>query len=317
MTRLLRAELLRLRSRRMTLFAAILLLVAVALFQLAVNEAVTPPSGAEVAAAQREYEQSRQDWEANHQQYEQDCRDEGLSEQQCVIPAPVESDLVPQAASFATMADVGVYLVAVLVMLTGYLLGASLLGAEVSTGSMANWLTFVPRRGSVLAAKLLVLAAATAVAAAVLLALTLALTALLVRMHGGVVTGVPPLVAMSGRAVVLAMVAAVLGACLALLTRHTVAALGIILGYVVVSGVLSALMFTVPALSELPPWLPQSNLTAFLRHGSTYEVIQPFAEGGATLERRISFAHAAVYWAVLTAVVIAATALVFRRRDVN
>lgn len=314
---LLRAELLRLRSRRLALVSALVLLATVALFQLVVNASVTPPTGPEVTAAQRDYQEARQDWETNHQQYEQGCRDQGLSAEDCVLPAPVESEFVPEAASFATMGDAGVYLVGIFVMLAGYLLGASFLGAEISTGSIANWLSFVPRRGAVLAAKLVVLAVVTAVAAAVLLALTLAVTALLVRLHGGGVSGVGPLVAMGGRAVVLCAVAAVLGACLALLTRHTVAAVGIVLGYLVLSVVLTVLMFTVPAISELPPWLPQSNLTAFLRYGTSYEVIEPFGATEESVQRTISFTHAALYWAGLTVAVVAASYFVFRRRDVN
>lgn len=317
MIRLLRAELLRIRSRRLTLVAAIVLLAAVALFQVAVNEAVTPPEGAEVAAGQREYQEARQDWESNHERYEQDCLEEGASAEECVIPAPVESDYVPQASSFAAMGDAGVYLIAVLALLTSYLLGASFLGAEVSSGSMANWLTFVPRRGPVLASKLLVLALVTAIGTAVLLAATLALTAILARLHGGTVAELSRLVAMSGRAVVFCGLAAILGGCLALLTRHTVAAVGIVLGALMLSTILSGLVFAFPAFADLPRSLPGPNLTAFLRNGTTYEVYLPdVADEGSVVERKISFAQAALYWAVLSAAVIAATALVFRRRDV-
>ena len=317
MIRLLRAELLRLRSRRMALVAAIVLLAAVALFQLAVNEAVTPPEGAEVAAAQREYEQAREDWEANHERYEQDCLDQGLTREECVVPAPVESDFGLQASSFATMGDAGVYLITILAMLTGYLLGASFLGAEVSSGSMANWLSFVPRRGPVLASKLLVLALVTAIGTAALLALTLALTAMVTRLHGGPVTELDRLAALSGRAVVFCSLAAVLGACLALLTRHTVAALGIVLGGLMLSTILSGLVFAFPAFADLPRWLPGPNFTAFLRNGTTYDVYLPsVGEEGSVVERKITLARAAVYWAVLSTAVIAATALVFRRRDV-
>jgi ABC-2 type transport system permease protein len=315
--RLFRAELLRIRSRRMTLVAGIVLLAAVALFQVAVNQAVTPPSGAEVTAGQREYQQARQDWESNHEEYQRDCLDGGASAEECVIPAPVESDYVPQASSFAAMGDAGVYLIAVLAMLACYLLGASFLGAEVSTGSMANWLTFVPRRGPVLASKLLVLALVTAIATAVLLAGTLALTATLTRLHGGPVNGLGQLVVMSGRAVIFCSLAAVLGACLALLTRHTVAAVGIVLGALMLSTILSGLVFAFPAFADLPRAMPGPNLTAFLRNGTTYDVYLPaVGDEGSVVQRKIAFAQAAVYWAVLSAAVIAATALVFRRRDV-
>ena len=74
MIRLLWAELNRLRSRRFTLIALLAVFLALAAFQLVVNDEVTPPSAAEQARYQALYEEAHRDWVANHQAYEQQCQ---------------------------------------------------------------------------------------------------------------------------------------------------------------------------------------------------------------------------------------------------
>ena len=119
-----------------------------------------------------------------------------------------------------------------------------------------------------------------------------------------------------------ACLAGAAGFTFALLTRHTVAALGIALGYVVVSAVVGTLASNAEGpLGWLPPWLPENNVAAFLEHGTTYyqfvQTVTPQGVSGDSVEKHLSFGHSAAYWAVVLVVAVVSGALVFRRRDVT
>ncbi|MGI8459190.1 MAG: ABC transporter permease subunit [Propionibacteriaceae bacterium] len=321
MIRLIGAELHRLRARRMTMVTAIVLVLGLGLFQVAVNFAVAPPSAAAVAENQRYYQDAVKDWEANHVQYETECQQSGGSVQDCVSPKPSAEDYGLVPTPFADIAGIGVLLSTYLALLAAYLVGASFIGAEYGTGALANWLTFVPERLRVLGSKLVAIAVAGAICGVVAGALTLGVAAMITDLHGGALTGIGRLIETAGRGVVLVVVGAVIGFCLAMLTRHTVAAIGFVLAVLLVSYVIVLLGFVVPVFAQAPPWLPGNNLTAFLQHGSTFQVpvTAVTADGSSTdfVDKTITFTHSAVYWAVVTAVVLAGAALVFRRRDVT
>ena len=59
--------------------------------------------------------------------------------------------------------QVSIYLVA----LAALMVAGSFIGAEYSTGSIANWLSFIPRRGQVFASKLITVVTLSALASAV------------------------------------------------------------------------------------------------------------------------------------------------------
>jgi ABC-2 type transport system permease protein len=320
--RLVAAELGRLRSRRLTLAAALLVLAAVGLFQIAVADEVSPPSAADVTEQRQFYEQAHQEWEQSHVAQEKECQDAGQAPADCAWAEPTPADYALTAAPFADIAPAAVQLSAYVALLAAFGVGASFIGAEYSTGSLANWLTFVPRRLTVYGSKAVAVALASAVGGAVASFLMLGLVALLTRLNGGGLAGLGDAAATAGRAVPIAVLAGVAGFVFALLTRHTVAALGIALGYVVASAVLSTIAANADGpLGWLPPWLPENNVTAFLEHGTTYQqyVQTVTAQGtsGDSVEKHISFGHSAVYWAVLLVVAVVSAALVFRRRDVT
>lgn len=321
MTRLVVAELRRLASRRLTWIAAVLLLLGVGLFQLVVSSEVAPPSATEVAQSQRFLEQSRQDWRENHEEWEQDCLESGGSAEECVIPEPTEADYGLAPTPFADLAGTAVTLSALLALFASYLVAASSIGAEYTSGAIANWLTFVPQRLKVFGSKLVAVVAMSAVLGAVTNFAMLGLVAAVTRFYGGGLAGVADAAATSGRAVALAVLAGVGGFCVGLVSRHTVAALGVVLAYLVVGSVLRPLASELPALHWLPPWLPDHNLLAFLEHGTTYylQTSTTTIEGTeySQVERHLSFGHSAVYWLVLLVVAVVGAALVFRRRDVT
>ena len=110
-------------------------------------------------------------------------------------------------------------------------------------------------------------------------------------------------------------VSAMAGAALGILLRHTAAVLGVIIGYlIVVEGVLAGL------LRGAQPWLLTTNLRGWTDHGTTYGAEECTTGASGTVcnyvEQALSFGHSAAYLLVLAAALLAAVALVFRRRDV-
>ncbi len=323
--RLIRAELRRLVSRRLTVITALVLLAGVGLFQLAVNSAVSPPSAEFVAQQQQSYQQARQEWEkVDHAQAIQDCVAQGETQANCeryeAAPDPADYAITP--SSFVDIGGIAMLFGAFVSMLATYLVAASFIGAEYTSGALANWLTFVPERLAVYAAKLVAVVLGSALAGAVVNFLVLGLAALLTRAHDGTLAGASTVAEQAGRAVVLAVIAGVLGFAIALVSRHTVAALGVVLGYLVVSTVLGA--FTQNAdgpLGGLPPWLPENNVQAFLKHGHDYyqyvQTVTPDGISGDGITKHIAFGHSAIYWLVVVVVAVVGAAVVFRRRDVT
>ncbi len=314
--RLVRTELGRLRSRRLSVLVAVALVVVVGLYGVALVLQVRPPTASET---QQVYRGAHDAWAASHAQNVSDCVTSGETREDCESydPEPRLADYVVTPPSFDGVGEGALLLGAFLAMLAGYLVAASFIGAELGTGSLANWLTFVPRRLHVLGSKLVAVVLGSALAGACTVFTAVGLAALVTHAYGLPVTGAGTLAQSAGRGVALAALAGVLGFAVALLTRHTVAAIGVALGYAVVGTVLRGLSSDADGrFAGLPPWLPENNVLAFLQHGYDYEQYSRLAADGA-VERHLGFGHSAVYWLVLLLVAVVASAVVFRRRDVT
>ena len=155
MIRLLAAEINHLRSRRFTLIALIAVLLVLAIFQLQVNSDLSPPSAAAVAANEAQYERDLEEWEEHHEEWEQQCVDSGAQREQCTGSAPSRQDYGLEPVPFAEIVQIGLLLAIYLTGLAMFLVAASFIGAEFTTGAIANWLSFLPRRGQVYFAKLI------------------------------------------------------------------------------------------------------------------------------------------------------------------
>lgn len=325
MIRLVRAELLRLRSRKLTWIALGCVLLVIGLTQVAVYASVRPLSDSERAQAQTNYEQAKADYDQNKDEYAQqarECVDQGNPPEACAYPEPRLEDYAQRSVSdFADVANLSVTVSVFVTALALLFLSASVIGAEFSSGSLANWLSFVPERTKVFTSKFVALVLVGAVATAVTSALAIGLTALLTTIAGAQVTGLAKVDATGARGVLLGVIAVVIGFSLAMLTRHTIAAAGTVLGYLFLSFVLTIVMFAVPALQRVQRVQPESNALALLNHGHTYTTFTRVATSDGSdeqaVEHVISFAQASVFWVVVLAVLLAASYLVFRRRDVN
>ena len=315
MLQLVRAETNRLLSRRFTLLALVAVLLAVGAFQIAVNDTLQPPTAADQASSQAQYEEALRFWEEN----ERTCDNAG-NPPDCRYPEPQLSEF-SFTRPFGEVTSESLQLSIYLVALAALMIAGSFIGAEYSSGSIANWLSFLPRRGRVFASKLvtIVLFSALVSAAATGLALTAALV--MAQAYDLPVGRLSAELGMLGRGVLVAVALAVLGFCIGTIGRHTAAAIGALLGYLFVWFVRNAMLSEAAWAQRLTPWTPEANLAAVVKGGHQYFVpVRSIGPDGVSvdyLERTVSLTHGLVYWAVLLAVVIVGTAVVFRRRDVR
>lgn len=329
MMRLTKVELRRLFSRRLTTIAMLGALVVTGLMLFGSFQEAKPLSAPEQAAQQAQFDQAQKDWAANGAQQVADCQTQQAAAQKtdpkavfgCDQMEPKLANWGKPVAKFNQMMPnillAGSYLLA----FVAFLIGAGFVAAEFSSGSMANWLTFEPRRMRVYVSKLGAAGLGLIPATVALLGLLTAGSWLIVS-HLASTAGTTSkvwgdLALMGGRAVALAVAAAVAGAAMGVLLRHTAAVLGIAVGYLVlVEGVFGQ------ALQGARPWLLQLNFNAWLQHGAKYfsQTCKTDAQGNYScqgVEKVLSFGHGAAYLGLLVVLTVGLAALVFRRRDVS
>jgi ABC-2 type transport system permease protein len=318
--RLLWAEVTRLLSRRLTGIALVVLLLGLGGYQLVVKDSLSPPTSEQLAAAERAYQESHQDWVENHEAYEQDCRDSGGTAEECAIPEPTLDGFSVEPMPFQEAAGTALRLSTVLVSLVAFMIAASFIGAEYGSGSISSWLTFVPRRGSVFWSKLLAVMGFAALLGAAAAALVLAAVFVLAQLHGSAIASLGDLAEMAARSMLPVIGLAVLGFCLGLVTRHTAAAMGILLALVVVSFVRVGPLGSLAWAQRITPWSPEGNMAAILERGYKYyipvEKVTPDGVSIDFIEHNLSLIHGSTYWAILLIVLVAGSLLIFRRRDV-
>lgn len=173
------------------------------------------------------------------------------------------------------------------------------------------------------ASKLIALALGCAVFSAIMAAVAIAVPALLVQLHhGAAVDHLASLIATGGRGVGITVALAAVGFCFGLLFRHTVAAVGIALGYFLIVFVRSAILGSVAWAVRLTPWTPEANLLAVAQKGYHYQSAMDGSSSGnadATepVIHTVSLEHGLLYLGVGLVVLLALTLFVFRRRDVG
>ncbi len=209
------------------------------------------------------------------------------------------------------MLDPYLYLGTIIACFAAGLIGATFIGAELSSGSLSQWLTFTPDRSKVYAAKLTVVAAGSA-----LLGLVTSLTMLATAALSGWSTGRDLVVDASDpiaillRGVALTVIAGVTGFALAALFGHTAAA---------PAGVAAWLMFSLGAglfgfqskLAVLAA--PEFIIAAFLQ--GTYS--RTFYVDHNTSETvMMTWPIALVIMTIVVGAIVAASWVRFARRDI-
>jgi hypothetical protein len=330
---LLRAELGRLRRRRLVIafvvLAVLALLAAMALVFATHDQDI---SGARAEAMQR----AQRDLAAN-QEYRTQCLADptipdadkqngacGPEEQSVDDFVYVEDPRFVAATGLPAIA-IGV---AVVGALLGAMIGATAVGADWSSRAMVTLITWEPRRLRLFGTRLLAISLFVAGVAVVTQAIALGLGALTVSLRGTWTSppldpngwGIPEqhfwrdLLSLQARGVLVVVLAAVLAASIAMLTRHTAGLLGVLLGwFVVVENAVRALFYD----RGWPRWLVIENITAFLvPRGQRFQFGETF-DRGQYVPRvvHVSNLEALLYLGLVTAVFVVIAGALLRRRD--
>lgn len=197
------------------------------------------------------------------------------------------------------------------------IVGTTFAGADWASGSMSNQLLFEPRRARVWLGKAAALLVGTTVATATIMAAFWAVM-FLVADARGIATGATvqeTIRAMVGRGVLLAGFGALGAFALTMLLRHTVGTLAALFAYAVGgTAVIAALPF-----SGVGRWSVGNNVQAWVHNGYQYydhSVTCSPGNDGCDQSVHLSLAQGADYLGVMVAVVVVASLLMFRRRDI-
>jgi ABC-2 type transport system permease protein len=328
-TRLLNVELRRFFARRVTRWLCAALLLGV----VAAGIGSFLSTSNDLAAARRSAQRQAQFFQAEQAKAHEDC----------VAHAP--PDEVEQACNFdgeqptATsfyrdprfsfhdhvqdLIRTGV----ILGSLVALILAASLIGAEWQAGTFAALLTWEPRRRRVAAAKVAAVVAGTLVVAAVGTGLLLGTEALVAATHGTFHTVLqdarpqPHFTratwAMAGRGACVVALVAAMGAGLALLLRHTVAAVGVAIGYLIVGeGIIGSLRH-----GDVRHHLLQSRLDALLNGTYSWPIPIRTADGGVEFSPQhrvvVHALEAGLEVVALVALLLLIATFILQRRDVT
>lgn len=325
-----RAEVLRLRSRRMVRVLAVLGLVGLlAGVAVAFTQFAKPSAVGRADAAQRR-QQVVDDSNRGRQQCLASVGTTGgpSSKTDCgPLTTPnnvgsIDSFLAKQPFDPVTQGRAGILAVSGAFAAVAFLLGASFVGAEWSTRSMVALLFWEPRRRTVVAAKLVVVAVAGALLGSLAEALWLAAAGLLTATRGD--GGSAPaglwasLIGSGGRGVVLVALMALLGFGIANLIRNTAAALGV--GFVYVAVVETAVRALRPAWQQ---WLLTDNAIALLTPGGLRLYLdEGFVDAHGRYQQSgreilLSNLHGGLTLTAATTAVLVAGIVLFARRDLN
>jgi len=324
-TQLFAAEWSRLFSRRISLVTAVLVGTMLLFITFGFTLTGSSPTQAEVAEAEQRAVPLAQLWDQRSEHcsrvqsgLEQAAPGEDLPRDCDYGPRPTADSLLDYGFSFHRQWPSLYYGAAVIFALAGFVLAASFVGVEWSSGGMASLLLWAPRRGSVLAAKLL--AALAGVGLLSLVYLTLWTGAFLAISAGnGTVSqmtasefGSMTLAAL--RVVFLAMAGTALGFSVASIGRHTSAALGVGITYLLLWEFGSTVAFTVvETVDYAEPYRLSSYARAWLSKGVSPDENRVGAAARSTFHA--NWETGGLVITVVTAAVAAAAFLAMRRRD--
>jgi ABC-2 type transport system permease protein len=206
---------------------------------------------------------------------------------------------------------------AYLLMAAGLIVAASFVGAEWQAGTFASLLTWEPRRQRVMAAKLLAPVIAITVAAAVLMLILESGAALAADVRGTLDLTTAHLVrqvaVMGLRVLGLIALVTLIGGAIAVFTRHTVAVVGVVAGYLIAGELVGGIA---------SKWWHNhglaSQLLAFIQGRLSYYVDPPPGVDPGTWDgdRFLHAGPAALIVLAVTVVLVAIASVTLSRRDV-
>ncbi|PZF98369.1 ABC transporter permease subunit [Micromonospora deserti] len=330
---LVRAELERLGARRFVQLMLVLLVLAFGVTAATTLAGSHRPTPAELADAQMQAAEQRRQLEETYQRcvarergvlpeaeaeayYPEDCAplDPGQMER-----LPVAADFLFGVFTFAVEARPLLYFLIAFLVLFGFLVGASYIGADLNSGGVVNLLLWRPRRLTVLGVKL-----GTLLGGVALLSVLASAAYLATFWFIGQVAGQAgrldtefwrSLGAIWGRGMLLVLLATATGFAIATLGRHTSAALGAVAGYAVVWELGARLVLEILDVRRPDQYMLSSYvgawLTGRLRLWDEHLCANGFCDGIWTLTWEPALAVLLTLSGGLTVAAFA----VFRRRD--
>ncbi|MET7947512.1 ABC transporter permease subunit [Micromonospora sp. NPDC005324] len=333
---LVRAELERLSARRFVQLMVVLLVLAFAVTAATTLAGSHKPSVSELNSARQQATEARQSMEATFR--------ECLARQGGALPTedggmylpadcseidpvlqdrlPIAADFLPGVFTFAEQAEPLLYFLIAFLVLFGFLVGASYIGADLTSGGVVNLLLWRPRRVTVLAAKL-----GTLLGTVLVLALLASVAYLATFWVIGQAAGLPgrldgdfwrSLGAVHGRGLVLVLLASALGFAIATLGRHTSAALGAFAAYAVVWELGARLVLEIVDAQKSDLFMLSSHIGAWLNGGARfYDERLCTGSAGRNCDAfyTITWEASLLVLLVLAGGLTAAAFAVFRRRD--
>jgi len=329
MIRLVKVELRRLFSRRLTLIALLGALAFTGLMLFDAYQQAKPLSSQQLAFQKTQFDQAHQSWELNGAQQVKVCqknqaiakKSDPTIDYRCDDMEPKWANWGKPKVKFADLMHSTLLNWSYLIAFIGYLIGAGFVGAEFSSGSIGNWLTFEPRRMRVYASKLLAVGVGFIPATVALIGLMFCGVWLITSNYGSAMGTTAKMWSdlgfMTGRSITLAVVAAFVGAAMGTLLRHTAAVIGVAMGYLV----LIEMIFS-HSLQYMQLWFLRINMEGWLQHGAKYftTTCKTDSQGQYRcdgIEKLLGFGHSATYLGLLVVFVVGLSAMVFQRRDVN
>ncbi|MCZ7420528.1 MULTISPECIES: ABC transporter permease [unclassified Micromonospora] len=333
---LIRAELERLGARRFVQLMIVLLMLAFGVTAATTLAGSHQPSAVELAEAQRQAAANLRGLELEHERCLARDRgqpfpgDEGFYlPEDCSELDPALRDRLPVAADYLTgvftftrQAEPLLYFLVAYLVLFGFLVGASYIGADLNSGGVVNLLLWRPRRLTVLGAKLGTLLGAV-LTVSVLASLTYLVTFWVIAQ----VAGYPgptntafwaDLGAIWGRGLTLVLLAAATGFAIATMGRHTAAALGAVAAYLVVWELGGRIVLQILEVARPDQLMLASYVGAWLAGEVRFwdstacrTVVDSFCDGSYTL----TWQPALAVLLLLTAGLSASAFAIFRRRD--
>jgi ABC-2 type transport system permease protein len=204
-----------------------------------------------------------------------------------------------------------------LLMAVGLILAASFIGAEWQAGTFASLLTWEPRRQRVMAAKLLAPVFAVTVVSAVLMLILESGAALAAELRGTLDLTTSHLVGqvavMGARVLGLIALVTLIGGAIAVFTRHTVAVVGVVAGYLIAGELVGGIASTWWRNHGLAP-----QLLAFIQGHFSYYVQPPRGVDPGTWNGQ-RFLHAGPASVIVVAIAVGLVAVAsgtLSRRDV-
>jgi ABC-2 type transport system permease protein len=318
---LVRAEFTRLVTRRFTQVMVVLLVAAFGV-TLATTLATTHrPSGDEMARAEQRAQSERTSIGLLREQCERAKLPDAPFELRvrydrvdCRIYDPDQvtaEDFLAGVFSFTgSIRDLVLFLGAFLALF-GFLVGASFVGAELTSGGMTNLLLWRPRRLHVLGAKLGTLLAGLTGLGVLATLLYIGTFWALAEVAGspGHQTGQfwGDLLVVCLRGLALALVAAAIGFALATVGRHTSTAVGLLAGYAVVWEIGARLVMEIVVTDQPGRWVLSSYLAAWMDGRlELYDRAGPYT---------LQWWHSGLVFAVLLGAIVGGAFAQFRHRD--